>query len=248
MDHVRALGSFKLPWVVFQDGFNEKGDKIYDKVNGKTCHQCRQKYLGKRTSCSHCQTLQGQFCGDCLFQRYGENLDEVNENPDWKCPNCRGLCNCSFHRSRRGWAPTGAMFPHAEAMGFTSVAHYLVLNNLEPGAREEALPFMPPELAEEIKAELNAEREEAVGKGSEGAEKEEEKKEEADVAEAAKPVSENHDELQKGAEVAGIVGTKRKADGECAEVEGKTEIEDVAVVGGSGAPPARHGGMQQQQS
>lgn len=31
---------------------------IYDKVNGQTCHQCRQKTLGKRTSCSGCGSLQ----------------------------------------------------------------------------------------------------------------------------------------------------------------------------------------------
>ena len=29
----------------------------------------RQKTLGLRTSCSRCQTLRGQFCGDCLFMR-----------------------------------------------------------------------------------------------------------------------------------------------------------------------------------
>ena len=29
----------------------------------------RQKTLGLRTSCSQCQTLRGQFCGDCLFMR-----------------------------------------------------------------------------------------------------------------------------------------------------------------------------------
>ena len=30
---------------------------MYDKVNGMTCHQCRQKTLGKHTWCSKCETL-----------------------------------------------------------------------------------------------------------------------------------------------------------------------------------------------
>jgi hypothetical protein len=237
MNHVRALGSWKMPWLVMVDGFNDKGEKIYDKVNGKTCHQCRQKYLGKRTSCSHCESLQGQFCGDCLFQRYGENLDEANEDPDWKCPNCKGLCNCSFHRSKRGWAPTGAMFPHADAMGFLSVAHYLVLNNLEPGAREEALPFMPPELAEEIKAELAAEKTTAE-------EQMEEEKKKAEEEPAVKE-SENHDEQQKGGEgTEGMVGIKRKADDVLDSSSAFLEEENTKQVTTDTVPkPSRHGNL-----
>ena len=33
------------------------------------------------------------------------------------CPPCRGLCNCSFHRIRRGWAPTGTLYRRAIAEG-----------------------------------------------------------------------------------------------------------------------------------
>ena len=63
--------------------------------------------------------VQGVFCGDCLFMRYGENVDEANAKPDWTCPHCRDalLCNCSQHRTRRGWAPTGALYRKAIAMG-----------------------------------------------------------------------------------------------------------------------------------
>ena len=148
-----------------------------------TCHQCRQKTLGKHTSCSCCNslqvtlyqmpeilqlsivvqkslvaswsscpsactgqpalffnapicrvvawkahtanavlhqcslTLQGVLCGDCLFMRYGENILEVKEKDEWTCPVCRGLCNCSNHRIRRGWAPTGSLYRHAIAEG-----------------------------------------------------------------------------------------------------------------------------------
>lgn len=62
--------------------------------------------------------LQGVFCGDCLFMRYGENLDEVMvPGNTWACPVCRGLCNCSNHRHRRGWAPTGSMYRSAIGQG-----------------------------------------------------------------------------------------------------------------------------------
>lgn len=39
------------------DGYDASGERIYDKVHGQTCHQCRQKTLGKRTACSCCQSL-----------------------------------------------------------------------------------------------------------------------------------------------------------------------------------------------
>ena len=107
VEHVRALGACTKPWDLFVDGYDPKGNRIYDKSAGLTCHQCRQKTLGKRTACSLCNSLQGLFCGDCLFMRYGENIDEVKQNSSWICPPCRDLCNCSFHRSRKGWCPTG---------------------------------------------------------------------------------------------------------------------------------------------
>ena len=40
------------------DGYDAStGKRIYDRVAGMTCHQCRQKTLGLHTSCSQCQTL-----------------------------------------------------------------------------------------------------------------------------------------------------------------------------------------------
>uniref|UniRef100_A0A0A0LLU9 Zinc-finger domain-containing protein n=1 Tax=Cucumis sativus TaxID=3659 RepID=A0A0A0LLU9_CUCSA len=61
---------------------------------------CRQKTLGHHTHCSKCKLGQGQFCGDCLYARYGENVMEVNLNPNWVCP--------------------------VHNLGFKSVAHYLI--------------------------------------------------------------------------------------------------------------------------
>lgn len=155
--------------------------------------------LGEHTTCSDCQAGQGMFCGDCLWQRYGENLDEArcfvktrwirplctpsvrcprsprrallapwtprrafrrrtrqapadgsvrpppaaprvsmirpcqaNANPEWRCPVCRNICNCSAEgclRWRRGWGATGRLWPKCLDEGYPSAAHYLILES-----------------------------------------------------------------------------------------------------------------------
>jgi hypothetical protein len=123
--------------------------QIYDQVDGVTCHQCRQKTLGKRTQCSQCNSLFGQFCGDCLYMRYGENVDEVAEKVDWVCPCCRDLCNCSAHRSRAGWAPTGSMFrcvplPQCPSRDLPRVRHLALPHTYAATRlRSDTLPLHP---------------------------------------------------------------------------------------------------------
>lgn len=124
--HEKLLGNAEKSWTLFVDGVGRDGKRIYDPVNGKTCHQCRQKTLGHRTHCSKCGMVQGQFCGDCLYMRYGEHVLEANQNPDWICPVCRGICNCSLCRQAKGWAPTGPLYRKICKLGFKSVAHYLI--------------------------------------------------------------------------------------------------------------------------
>jgi hypothetical protein len=139
LKHVEALGSSNTPWVLFRDGYDSKGNRLYDKAAGLTCHQCRQKTLGKRTACSRCESLRGVFCGDCLWMRYGENVDEViaaGSKEGWVCPPCRDLCNCSFCRSRKGWCPTGTLYRRAEAERYRSVAHYLVMEYVDEDDEE----------------------------------------------------------------------------------------------------------------
>nr|CAB3490072.1 unnamed protein product [Digitaria exilis] len=68
-EHEKLLGTCNTPWTLFVDGYDKDGKRIYDQVRGQTCHQCRQKTLGHHTSCSECQIVQGQFCGDCLYMR-----------------------------------------------------------------------------------------------------------------------------------------------------------------------------------
>ncbi|XP_050484774.1 cell division cycle-associated protein 7-like [Bombus huntii] len=101
--------------------------KQYCKVNGTCCHQCRQKTLDTKTVCrsGECIGLRGQFCGPCLKGRYGESAIDALKDPNWVCPPCRGLCNCSICRTRSGLLPTGILAPIVKEEGFSSVMDYL---------------------------------------------------------------------------------------------------------------------------
>ncbi|XP_001602151.2 cell division cycle-associated protein 7 [Nasonia vitripennis] len=105
--------------------------KVYDAVNGSSCHQCRQKTKDTKTVCrsGECIGVRGQFCGPCLRGRYGESALEALQNPHWACPPCRGLCNCSICRTRNGQRPTGILAPLAKEEGFESVKDYLQAND-----------------------------------------------------------------------------------------------------------------------
>ncbi|XP_034023450.1 cell division cycle-associated protein 7-like [Thalassophryne amazonica] len=102
-------------------------DKIYNRITGSTCHQCRQKTIDTKTCCRSetCRGIQGQFCGPCLRNRYGEDVRKVLLDPEWQCPPCRGICNCSFCRQWEGHCPTGILFPLAQYHGFSDVHSYL---------------------------------------------------------------------------------------------------------------------------
>ncbi|XP_025203413.1 cell division cycle-associated 7-like protein [Melanaphis sacchari] len=100
--------------------------KVYSQ-SGTTCHQCRQKTADQKSYCRYkgCSGMRGNFCGFCLGRRYGENVANVLVNPKWACPPCRGYCNCSICRRRKGMAPTGQLAQQALAGGYESVRHML---------------------------------------------------------------------------------------------------------------------------
>ncbi|XP_019195075.1 PREDICTED: cell division cycle-associated protein 7-like [Ipomoea nil] len=164
-EHEKLLGSTKMNWTLFVDGYGKDGKRIYDPVKGKTCHQCRQKTLGHRTHCSKCNMVQGQFCGDCLYMRYGEHVLEANCNPDWICPVCRGICNCSLCRQAKGWAPTGPLYKKIKNLGYESVAHYLIQTRRANTNPENNVPNSPPDSAKgslpfsDVEATLSSEKE-----------------------------------------------------------------------------------------
>ncbi|XP_011497025.1 PREDICTED: uncharacterized protein LOC105361515 [Ceratosolen solmsi marchali] len=101
--------------------------KNYDAINGTSCHQCRQKTIDTKTFCrsGKCIGVRGQFCGPCLMGRYGESALNALQDPNWVCPPCRNLCNCSICRTRKGQRPTGILAPLAREEGYDSVKDYL---------------------------------------------------------------------------------------------------------------------------
>lgn len=40
-EHEKALGGCKGEWVLNDDGYTSGGERVYDTISGKTCHQCR---------------------------------------------------------------------------------------------------------------------------------------------------------------------------------------------------------------
>uniref|UniRef100_A0A8D0DXW1 Cell division cycle associated 7 n=1 Tax=Salvator merianae TaxID=96440 RepID=A0A8D0DXW1_SALMN len=102
-------------------------DKVYNRVTGSTCHQCRQKTTDTKTNCRNpeCVGVRGQFCGPCLRNRYGEEVRTALLDPNWSCPPCRGICNCSFCRQREGRCATGVLVYLAKYHGYDNVHAYL---------------------------------------------------------------------------------------------------------------------------
>uniref|UniRef100_A0A3Q3DBZ4 Cell division cycle associated 7a n=1 Tax=Hippocampus comes TaxID=109280 RepID=A0A3Q3DBZ4_HIPCM len=102
-------------------------EKVYNSVTGTTCHQCRQKTTDTKTNCRNpeCVGVRGQFCGPCLRNRYGEEVRDALLDADWRCPPCRGICNCSFCRARDGHCATGVLVYLAKYHGFDNAHAYL---------------------------------------------------------------------------------------------------------------------------
>ncbi|KAF7668756.1 hypothetical protein LDENG_00284120 [Lucifuga dentata] len=102
-------------------------EKVYNSSTGSTCHQCRQKTIDTKTNCRspECVGVRGQFCGPCLRNRYGEEVRDALLNPEWQCPPCRGICNCSFCRAREGRCATGVLVYLAKHNGYNNVHAYL---------------------------------------------------------------------------------------------------------------------------
>lgn len=67
----------------------------------------RQKTIDPKTFCPCYYSTKrivggkgrGFWCGSCLYIRMGENLHEVKNRKDWRCPCCRDICNCSGESS-----------------------------------------------------------------------------------------------------------------------------------------------------
>lgn len=91
------------------------------------CHQCRQHVHPAMSI--QCTALKNKgsgmkrcsiwYCHRCLSNRYSEKLNDIlakcdkeeghisNQGYTWSCPSCRGDCNCSYCRKKKGLAPLG---------------------------------------------------------------------------------------------------------------------------------------------
>ncbi|KAI9352892.1 zinc-finger domain of monoamine-oxidase A repressor R1-domain-containing protein [Obelidium mucronatum] len=115
----------------------ERGGRIYDSVNGTSCHQCRQKTLDPKVKCTNMITYRNHdgtsiqapcplmMDNLCLEGRYGETVDVERAKGNWICPKCRGICNCSFCMAKRGKLPTGQLKNTALQLGYKSVSDML---------------------------------------------------------------------------------------------------------------------------
>lgn len=114
------------------------GGRVYDSELGVTCHWCRQKTVETHVQCvgEACQgaRLPLSFCGMCLRNRHGEDIDDAVASGCWECPRCRGscgegcvtCCNCGPCRKKAGLSPTHQIIGLARANGFDNVHDYLV--------------------------------------------------------------------------------------------------------------------------
>ncbi|KAI5684261.1 hypothetical protein M9H77_05489 [Catharanthus roseus] len=126
--NMAASGSSKSKSRNKNPGVRVVGGRVYDSENGKTCHQCRQKTKDLAAECKNIKKNKPcpiRYCHKCLLNRYGEKAAEVADLPDWNCPKCRGICNCSFCMKKRGCQPTGMLVHTAKAKGFSSVSEML---------------------------------------------------------------------------------------------------------------------------
>uniref|UniRef100_G3S418 Cell division cycle associated 7 n=1 Tax=Gorilla gorilla gorilla TaxID=9595 RepID=G3S418_GORGO len=133
----RSRSSVTLPHIIrpveeiteeeLENVCSNSREKIYNRSLGSTCHQCRQKTIDTKTNCRNpdCWGVRGQFCGPCLRNRYGEEVRDALLDPNWHCPPCRGICNCSFCRQRDGRCATGVLVYLAKYHGFGNVHAYL---------------------------------------------------------------------------------------------------------------------------
>eukprot|EP01024_Parvocaulis_polyphysoides_P028652 TRINITY_DN2586_c0_g1_i2.p1 TRINITY_DN2586_c0_g1~~TRINITY_DN2586_c0_g1_i2.p1 ORF type:complete len:292 (-),score=14.56 TRINITY_DN2586_c0_g1_i2:46-870(-) len=116
--------------------------RVYDSVNGVTCHWCRQKTLDQKVTCTNenCRgggVLKISFCEKCLRNRNGEDIEQALQSGCWICPCCRdscgigciSCCNCSFCRQSRGVNCTRQIIQKARRYGFDNVHDFLIYEN-----------------------------------------------------------------------------------------------------------------------
>ena len=156
IEHYDRLYGWRRPW-----GRDHRPGKVWCKdihgpgcVECTSCHFCRQKTADRKTRCVCGEWRRappggrgrGNWCGHCLEMRMGENIAEALEDPEWRCPVCRDICNCSGAnclRAKRDLFPTQQLTHEALAFGWQSVAHYLIATRILSDARAPPILDLP---------------------------------------------------------------------------------------------------------
>lgn len=90
------------------------------------CQHCQMRASRPLSACSVCRSPHGRVCGVCLWERYAENVVELDART-WRCPHCRGICNCPECRLAQGWGSLGeGALEEAKEGGYLSIAHMVV--------------------------------------------------------------------------------------------------------------------------
>ncbi|XP_042027090.1 cell division cycle-associated protein 7-like [Salvia splendens] len=117
-------------------GKSAAGTQVSNSGDGVYCHQCRQKTRAPTAACKNLtkkKPCSVKICRRCLWNRYGEDLEEVASLEEWKCPKCRLACNCSVCLKRRGLQPMGILTSAAKATGFSPVTEMLTVEGSDHG-------------------------------------------------------------------------------------------------------------------
>ncbi|XP_057951740.1 uncharacterized protein LOC131146279 isoform X2 [Malania oleifera] len=86
--------------------------RVDNSEDGKSCHWCHNKTMGPLVSCqNHSGSRQCalNFCHLCLLNRFGEKLEDKAVLNEWKCPKCRGRCDCSLCMKKQQHQSTGKL-------------------------------------------------------------------------------------------------------------------------------------------
>lgn len=126
MAHVPAGASFRPAVSCQAQSVCGDRQKTVDQKTYCPCYNSTKRIVGGKG--------RGFWCGSCLYIRMGENIHEVRQRRDWRCPCCRDICNCSGAnclRARRNLAVTNQLIHEATKQGFKSVGSS-ILTPLSP--------------------------------------------------------------------------------------------------------------------
>ncbi|KAJ2493280.1 hypothetical protein IWW37_000743 [Coemansia sp. RSA 2050] len=112
------------------------GCRVYDSTHGSSCHQCRQKTMDPKIKCSNdgCTVM---FDYHCLLGHYSEDA-KVVDHSEWVCPKCRGKCNCSVCKKKRGERPTGQISVYIKRFGMEAAKKALKCDVIHESVLKQA--------------------------------------------------------------------------------------------------------------